>query len=256
MEKPNSKICPHCAAEYLDTLPQCPYCGTMNYQGAEAEYLNKLEDVRESLENLGEVPLEETKKELKRQGRFLKKLLLGLGISALLAAGLLLWMGREPKRDVQADYLWKKENFPIFDQLYGEEAYEELADRYMSALEGEQPFWDWEHAEFTSLLWDLFLVDTILDAEAQGQELSPYDYESLLYYGWKIQGAYVEDVLTADELERIEPYMERLRADFEARWDFTEEERAAFEREAQANFGYVSYDFCEKYVKSWLKEKD
>ena len=40
-------ICNSCGAEFEDTLPKCPYCGSLNYKGAEAEYLGKLEGMRE-----------------------------------------------------------------------------------------------------------------------------------------------------------------------------------------------------------------
>ena len=29
-------ICSSCGAEFEDTLPKCPYCGSLNYKGAEA----------------------------------------------------------------------------------------------------------------------------------------------------------------------------------------------------------------------------
>ena len=38
-------ICSSCGAEFEDTLPKCPYCGSLNYKGAEAEYLGKLESM-------------------------------------------------------------------------------------------------------------------------------------------------------------------------------------------------------------------
>ena len=66
-------ICSSCGAEFDNDMAKCPYCGTMNYEGAEKEYLEKLEDVREDLDDLNEVPLEETKKEFKKQGRLIRK---------------------------------------------------------------------------------------------------------------------------------------------------------------------------------------
>jgi len=70
------KICESCAGKYDDMLPECPYCGSINYKGAEAEYFNQLEEVREELEDLKEVPVEETKQEFRKQGQFLGKVFL------------------------------------------------------------------------------------------------------------------------------------------------------------------------------------
>ena len=45
-------ICSSCGAEFEDTLPKCPYCGSLNYKGAEAEYLGKLESMRQDMQQL------------------------------------------------------------------------------------------------------------------------------------------------------------------------------------------------------------
>ena len=250
----NLKTCPYCAAEYDDTLPKCPFCGTMNYKGAEAEYLEKLEDVRSDMEDLGSVPEEETKKEFAKQGKFLKRLLLIFGIIVLLAIGLMLWSDRDTKRDAQADYLWKQTNYPIFDEMYENEEYEELAEICHQAIQEDLPFFEWEHSAFIEALDDFLYTDMILDYEAEGGEMKSYYYEDLLYYGWKTQGSYLEDRLSEEELQRIEPYTVRLIEDFNTRWSFTEEEREAFVKEQQENYGYVSYDSCKKYIKKWMKE--
>lgn len=250
----NKKTCPNCAAEYEDTLPKCPFCGTMNYKGAEAEYMEKLEDVRSDMADLGNVPEEVTRKELKKQGKFLKKLLLILGVIVLLGAALMVWGNRESERNLQEDYLWRQTNYPIFDEMYADGEYEELAELCSQAIQEDLPFFEWEHAAFCEVLEDLFYVDMILDYEADGKEMTSYYYEDLLYYGWKMQGSYLEDRLSEEEMELVKPYTVRLKEDFATRWNFTEEEREAFEKEQQDNYGYVSYDSCRKYIKKWIKE--
>ena len=52
-------ICSSCGAEFEDTLPKCPYCGSLNYKGAEAEYLGKLESMRQDMQQLEQVPEKE-----------------------------------------------------------------------------------------------------------------------------------------------------------------------------------------------------
>lgn len=58
-------ICKYCGAKFDEIKSKCPYCGSTNYKGAEAEYFDKLEDVREDMEDLENVPVQETKKELR-----------------------------------------------------------------------------------------------------------------------------------------------------------------------------------------------
>lgn len=71
MEKIKKITCPACGAEYEDTLPKCPYCDLINYKGAEKEYLEKLEGVRQDMSELADVPEEAVKAELKKQGHLL-----------------------------------------------------------------------------------------------------------------------------------------------------------------------------------------
>lgn len=144
----NLKNCPSCGADYDDMLPKCPYCGSMNYKGAEAEYLDKLEDVRSDMEELGSVPEEETRREFRKQGRFFKIVLVIVAVLALLFGAWYWWVNWEPERDPQADYLWKQTNYPIFDELYEQGKYEELVELYIKAIEEEQPIFQWEHVEF------------------------------------------------------------------------------------------------------------
>jgi len=66
-------ICDSCGAEFSNDEPKCPYCGTMNYDGAEKEYFEKLENVRSDMEDLKTVSAEETKKSLKSKAFLSKK---------------------------------------------------------------------------------------------------------------------------------------------------------------------------------------
>ena len=36
-------ICSSCGAKFRQSLPKCPYCDTLNYKGAEAEYMGRLQ---------------------------------------------------------------------------------------------------------------------------------------------------------------------------------------------------------------------
>ena len=46
--------CSNCGAEINEKDAYCPYCGVMNARAAEREYMEKLEDIREDTERLGE----------------------------------------------------------------------------------------------------------------------------------------------------------------------------------------------------------
>lgn len=248
------KECPFCSGKYDDMLAACPYCGTINYKGAEAEYLNKLENVRTDMENLGSLPEQAVKKEVKK----LKKLFIIIGIIlvvlAAVFAGLYFLAYYEPPRDLQADYQWRQANYPIMDELYEQGAYDELREMYRTAWEEDRPLYEWEHDDFCSILDDAYFMKEILEQVEAGEELSDYYYKELVYYGWKFQGPYIKEHMDADEIERIKPFVEEYLEDFQSRWEFTEEEKAEFTEYMDENYGYPDFDLCEDYVKKWKKE--
>jgi len=247
-------ICPSCGGEFEDTLPKCPYCDTLHIKGAEAEYMEKLEDVREDMAQLGAVPKEETQKEMKRQGKFLGKIVAVLVILTLLPIILFALGNRDEKRDLQADYLWKQENFPIMDELYAQGKYEELRDFYLEALVNDQPVSDWEH------IWFCYAIDDLCEMEEfwerSPDELWDSAYASLLYCGWRFKGGRGTEYLTEEQIELLRPRIEQALKKFDAFWQFDDETIAAFEEELKKNDGYISYDYCSEYVKKWRKKKE
>ena len=139
-------ICSSCGAEFEDTLPKCPYCGSLNYKGAEAEYLGKLESMRQDMQQLEQVPEKELKKKLKKKQKFVIKLLILLAALAAILAVIVFRVRYIEPRDARADYLWEKENFPILDRLYQEKDLEALMDFYEQAVEENRTIDRWEHS--------------------------------------------------------------------------------------------------------------
>ena len=44
-----------------------------------------------------------------------------------------------------------QENFPIMDELYEDENYEELMKFYLDKMEAQNAVWEWNHADFCNL---------------------------------------------------------------------------------------------------------
>lgn len=246
-------VCKSCGAEFEDTLPKCPFCETFNYKGAEAEYFEKLEDIRENVEELGLVPGAETKKEIRKQGKFLKWIFLVLGLVVAAMLFLFFWVEREEKRDPQADYLWKKQNYPVMDELYEQAKYAELVTFYKAAWDADYLVTEWEHDQLCWLLVNVQTVESIMEAERNGEELSEADYSSLLYYGFKMSNLENEYELPEEDWEILRPRIQPIIDDFESRWEFTEKDLKDIEKERSGKRGYVSFDFCDKYIAKWMK---
>lgn len=248
--------CKSCGAKFEQDLPKCPYCGTLNYKGAEKEYLNKLESIKEDLEDLQEVPEHEIKKEIKKQGGFVGKVLL---IVSILMVGLFLffyWQRRDWTRDRKADYLWMQENYPSMDELYEKKQYEQLMSFFLDAIEEEKPIWDWEHADFCNIYLDIMEGYEILDMELAGQQLSKGDYGFLFYCGWIVKGIAFRDNIKEEEAERLSTYGVRMLSDFESRWNMNQEDYHMFLEQIEKNQGIVNYDDCAKYIQNWYEEEE
>lgn len=253
----NKIICASCGGEFEENLPKCPFCGSMNLSGAEAEYMDKLDDVRENLDDLKDVPIEETKKEFQKQGRFLKKTFLTIGI--ILIGLLVIWaivmkLDSRDARDPKADFIWQQENFPMMDQLFQEGKYDELAEFFKSEATDDKPVWNWGHFEFIEAYLRIESLQSCFEQEQRGEELEEYDYLSILCDELDIIGFLKYSDASEEDKEILTGYVEPYLSDYENRWGMTQEEKAAFDDMLYEYHGMYSFDECEKYIKKWYKE--
>ena len=84
--------CVNCGGEFDPHEAKCPYCGTMYEPGAEKQYMKKLGDIREDMEDLNGLALSETKSELKAAAKSTLRTIVIIVAAILLLAGILyLW---------------------------------------------------------------------------------------------------------------------------------------------------------------------
>lgn len=249
-------VCMSCNGSYDDNLPKCPYCGSTNIKGAEKEYMEKLEEIREDMRELDEVPTEELHAAIRKQGRKLRNILMLIGAFVLLAAVIFLFINRTESKDYMAEYLWQQEHYSKLNELYDSGQYDELEELYYELLQDENAnMFDWEHYAFLSAYIEGEVIVDYLEGEAEGT-LSEGKLYSLFYTEWKMKGVGLrKEEFTEQEYEALLPFIEISEADLSSRWKLTEEEYNAFFDELTKNgFAYVSYDKCEEFVKEWLKE--
>ncbi len=248
--------CASCGGSFRDDLPECPYCGTVNIKGAEKEYMRKLEDVRESLKDLDEAPLNGLQKVIKKQGRKLKAIMLVILAAAVLPAAAAFAVNRSGERDYRAEYLWQQENYPKLNALYDSGEYDELKELYFRLMEDRNAvLYEWEHYDFMSAYIEAGFVTGYLEEE-KGKALSDADLASLLECEWRVKGIIQrKDVFTGAEYQAMLPFLEASEADFEARWNMDRADyEDFFEELASHEYFFVSYDKCQEYVKKWIKE--
>lgn len=248
--------CGSCGGSYDDELSKCPFCGSMNISGAEKEYMEKLEDVREDLEELDEVPVEGLQTVVKKQAGRLRKILAIIGVLVLLSVVLYCFFNRSEDRDYKAEYLWQQEHYPELNALYDSGKFDELENLINELCKDENAnLTDWEHNRFMS---DYIMGKSVL-RYLEWDEEDPLDGHSLLFLfetEWEIKGIILrKEDYTEQEYEALLPYIEASEADFDSRWKLTEEELNDFYANLSANGDkYVSFDKAEDFIKAWVKE--
>lgn len=249
----NKVICKYCSAKIEESEPQCPYCGSVNEKGAEAEYLNRLENVREELEGLEEVPKEEIRKEIHRQKSFLKKVFLIILIVAAVFAVCALLSDFPYQTDNKAGFLWKQENVPVMDELYRQGSYEEALKIYREGQENSNvSLYNWEHSDFFDVYETILYIQGTLEYEAEGYELTEAQCMSLFFDEWNVIES-VMQVLEEEEKAKLREYTDAVLQDFDERWNLSEEDYERFYNELEEN-GFISFSSCAEYIDKWYKE--
>lgn len=248
--------CKSCAAHFDEMLPACPYCGTASIKGAQAQYMDKLEDIRSDVEDLGAVPADVAKRELWKP--FIIVLVVILACVAFLWIWFLLDTEPEEKtteRDSKGNYAWIQENSPVLNELYEKEDYEQLMELFEEAVAGGKPIQQWEHYEFCTYLKQYIDIEDVLEKEVEGQEFSKYDYERLIYLYHSIPLVMDSTLLLQEEKDKLRPYAQMLEADYETRWNFTQEELNMLEQGKEED-GYLSYEAIEPVVEAWMERNN
>lgn len=139
--------CPNCGAEFEVSESECPYCGYINPGGAEAKFMRGLEDKRRELDKVDDEAREDYKSEFKKDaGSTAKKIIIAAVIIGLLILGFIAMdrMIFNRNQDAKAEMVWEHENFPIYDEMYKNEEYEELMERIANDGEDGHSPWNWE----------------------------------------------------------------------------------------------------------------
>lgn len=248
--------CNSCGARFNEELAKCPYCGTLNYSGAEKEYMDKLTDIRLDMRYLKETPEEQIEEEVKKQKKRIKRTII---ITTTFAILVIISIGLYRKHcdvDERAEYLWQLENFQIMDELYEQEKYEELALFCENAYyEEKHEIWSWEHGDFVMAYMDYTDAKYWIELEESGDVLDENDYRYLFEDEWSVIGSsYCRD-LTEKDRKILEPLQEELNEDMKTRFEISDEEYEKFYTYSKENEGYIDYDACKDYVKKWYEEK-
>ena len=235
-------ICPSCGAHFAATEPRCPYCGTMYVPAAEREYMEKLDDVREDLEDVGDAGDAAGREAARHTGRHLLRLVILTAAFLAVLGGLFAWKASREKADTRAEYRWQREHFPEMDELLASGQYEELLEVYEAAQEADHDMWQWEHDDFCQIYRTIvYTRETLAFVESEPSEKEHYQ-EDLLYGLMVMRGmTYRRELLREDE-ERLTGLAGELPEEVAACLEISEEDWETFDASLKKNGGYPAWD--------------
>ena len=140
--------CPNCGASYSVEETRCPYCGYINPEGAEAKYMEHLDERRRDLDKVDDTARTGYFNEMKRGSGTALKIVLITALVIVVLVGI--WSLAEHRifdhrRDDYAEELvWEHSRFEEYDQMFEDERYEELIAALADDSETHD-VWNWEH---------------------------------------------------------------------------------------------------------------
>lgn len=149
------KICPNCGGSYKESEPKCPYCGMINETGAEQEYSDKLNKIRNKLDNVDELAVADYKGDLKLFFKIFFITLVIAGVFTFAAASARyakrnrLFVDERANMDrVIAEVKETRSYTDKWDELYDSGDYEAMYESVYSVVGEGFNNYDWQHYKF------------------------------------------------------------------------------------------------------------
>lgn len=186
-EDSQTVTCSACGATYPITNRYCPFCGSVNELGDELEFQNKLEDIREDLEDLEDASEEAIKDEaqssIRMVGKFVINAAVLVGIIAIITIILTFYRKRINEKRETKELFWSQNEYEKLDELYEKDDMEALRDYYYDfytyEYDANHSIAGWDHGlivtafmDYSDILRTLELVEKYPEnAEDQKAEL-------------------------------------------------------------------------------------
>lgn len=253
--------CPSCGAEYDPSAAKCPFCGHINEGADEQGFYQDLNDSRQAVQDMVDIPEETATREARHAGRLVIRALIAFVVIAVIAVIFLHFTGSSGShRDTTAEYLWAQENMPKYQAAYetgmSTGDFSGLLSLYETDRKNGSPTWLFEHESFMTSLYTLENMDETLSQADEWKSDGGSRYRThmqLLFYD-EMELALIPDNKSYTEEEKAillplsEPYVE----DMKERFSLTDSEFDAF-RSGYQKHGYLSYSDCEAFVNERLK---
>ncbi len=267
MEK-HELICPSCGAVMEEHEAKCPYCGNINVPAAEREYMNKLYQMKDTLEQLPEESLEYQKK---RMTSSVKKLFMILitGFMILLAFwNFLAWRETQERKQQRENFeenqAWLEEYSPILDEWYENGEFDKIAVFKYQSLENEgRGISLWNHSTFIDYYEAYLVCLDWYETPLTEEELDTMNFPGGLYQAIKLLYLYKEEPemeenrdllygvygLTERDREYIESYREIAEKFLYEKLGIESQEIENFYETAEREYGVIPWREYERLGK-------
>ena len=248
--------CGNCGAEITEKDAYCPYCGVMNVRAAESEYMEKLEDIRENTEKLGDEGRRHTKKEIGRVGKLAARVFI---IVAVLVLGLFAFSWAMDNvlfgsgRDARDEAAFKEKYFPKLEELYESGDMDATSD-YMNEIGGEdgaEVLLMWQHYKFVSYYSDYRFIRGVRGTEFDN-DFWKRKYGDVLYAGIELiyqAGYFGQKKMSAEETEKVKEYAAEAEDIFAEYFSLDKSELDEIYKNCTDEEGYVYYTKIQEWAK-------
>lgn len=205
------KICENCGAEYEYQAPCCPYCGTTNEIGAEQQYMNKLQDLKQNLGKMRQVAPDAYAQEIRSTGR-------RTGIAAfIIIAALALIIGSFAfcyyyrvnvleTREMKSQLLWEQQYFPQLDEWYDNQEFDKILEFQTELYTNEETknisLYRWKHISFLRNYERYVYLQETAERMDTGEKIQDSEKASALYNALSL--IYAEEISKECGIEVIE----------------------------------------------------
>lgn len=213
-------ICPSCGAVMPIKAKKCSFCGYINEAGDELKYQEKLEDIREDLEDLGDMPEEVYVSETKKNVRKIAIIAAVCGLLIVIIAGMIFiispFMRSHKEKSLNKVITSEREMYAKLDEMYAQGDYEAIARFYDDFYMGDD--WEkyhiagWKHDKFIEvyraydlLVSEIEFFEKYPDLQESKENVFSYA-ASLFMTDWEKSDK--QKQITAEEWEKIKGYQD------------------------------------------------
>lgn len=260
------KICKNCGAEIGDQEASCSYCGALQYETAEKEYWDKMDQVQKDMEELKKVPENTYRQEIRRHTGAMRKWIVSGCMIFMLIAGLVMaysYVSEKADAKRQKEQLiWQQENFPKLDAWYEAGEYDAILDFQNHLYAEGSPYntWNWKHTQFIECYRSYWIYKVILDelqneyAEGLSEKIREYDLKEMLYETMYLHTMKERNLQNDEEWHFVRDCQEETLKKTAEVFSLTEEEMEEL-AEMICKEGFADFEVCEEYVEKWLAQK-